>query len=94
MTEISDAKLRAEGVTKEQLLSYITRIEQLELEKAELAADIKEIFAEAKAHGYDTKIMKKCISLRKKDRADIQEEQAILALYLQALGENIDITAA
>ncbi len=90
---MSDSKLKAEGVTKEQLLNFITRIETLEQEKAEIAADIKEVYAEAKANGYDTRIMRKCISLRKKDRADVQEEQAILALYLEALGENLDITA-
>ena len=69
-----------------QLRSLIERIERLEEEKKAIAADIKEIYGEAKANGFDTKIMRKVVSLRKKDSAERQEEEAILDLYLSALG--------
>jgi len=84
-----------------QLRSLIERIERLEEEKKAIAADIKEIYGEAKANGFDTKIMRKVVSLRKKDVAERQEEEAILDLYLSALGmitpesaEQEDATAA
>ena len=69
-----------------QLRSFIERIERLEEEKKAIAADIKEVYAEAKGTGFDTKIMRKVVSLRKKDAAERQEEEAILDLYLSALG--------
>ena len=69
-----------------QLRSLIERIERLEEEKKAIAADIKEVYGEAKANGFDTKIMRKVVSLRKKDSAERQEEEAILDLYLSALG--------
>jgi len=69
-----------------QLKSLIERIERLEEEKKAIAADIKEVYGEAKANGFDTKIMRKVVSLRKKDSAERQEEEAILDLYLSALG--------
>lgn len=69
-----------------QLRSLIERIERLEEEKKAIAADIKEIYGEAKSTGFDTKIMRKVVSLRKKDTAERQEEEAILDLYLSALG--------
>jgi uncharacterized protein (UPF0335 family) len=70
-----------------QLKSIIERIERLEVEKAELAEQIKEVFAEAKGNGFDVKILRKVVRLRKQDRAKRQEEDAILDLYLAALGE-------
>lgn len=73
-------------VAGDQLKSLIERIERLEEEKAGIAEDIKEVFAEAKANGFDTKVMKKLIAMRKKDYAERQEEEAILELYMQALG--------
>jgi uncharacterized protein (UPF0335 family) len=69
-----------------QLKSLVERIERLEEEKKTIAGDIKEVYAEAKGHGFDTKILRKVISLRKKDAADRQEEEQMLDLYLQALG--------
>lgn len=69
-----------------QLRSFIERIERLEEEKKAIAADIKEVYAEAKGTGFDTKIMRKVVTLRKKDAAERQEEEAILDLYLSALG--------
>ena len=69
-----------------QLRSLIERIEKLEEEKKAIAGDIKEVYAEAKANGFDTKVMRKVISLRKKDSAERAEEEAMLDLYLHALG--------
>lgn len=69
-----------------QLKSLIERIERLEEEKKTTSADIKEVYAEAKGHGFDTKVLRKVISLRKKDVAERQEEEQMLDLYLQALG--------
>ena len=69
-----------------QLRSLIERIERLEEEKKAIAADIKEVYGEAKANGFDTKIMRKVVTLRKKDSTERQEEEAILDLYLSALG--------
>lgn len=69
-----------------QLLSIVERIERLELEKANIATDIKEVYAEAKGNGFDTKILRKVVALRKKDANERQEEEAMLELYMQALG--------
>jgi uncharacterized protein (UPF0335 family) len=74
------------GFAKEHLKSFIERIERLEEEKAALTADIREVYAEAKGSGFDTKIMRQVIRLRKLDRADRQEQEAMLDLYLGALG--------
>jgi uncharacterized protein (UPF0335 family) len=74
------------GFAQGQLKSIVERIERLEEEKKTIAGDIKEVYAEAKGHGFDTKIIRKVISLRKKDVAERQEEEQVLDLYLQALG--------
>lgn len=70
-----------------QIRSIVERVERLELEKAEVAEQIKEVFAEAKGNGFDVKILRKVIRLRKQDRAKRQEEEALTDLYLSALGE-------
>ena len=69
-----------------QLKSIVERIERLEEEKKTIAGDIKEVYAEAKANGFDTKIPRKVISLRKKDAAEREEEESMLDVYLAALG--------
>jgi uncharacterized protein (UPF0335 family) len=69
-----------------QLKALVERIERLEEEKKSIAGDIKEVYAEAKANGFDTKVLRKVIALRKKDVSEREEEEAILSLYLQALG--------
>jgi uncharacterized protein (UPF0335 family) len=74
------------GFAKEHLKSFIERIERLEEEKAALAADIREVYSEAKGTGFDVKIMRQVVRLRKLDTADRQEQDAILDLYLSALG--------
>jgi uncharacterized protein (UPF0335 family) len=78
------------GFAKEHLKSFIERIERLEEEKAALAADIREVYSEAKGTGFDTKIMRQVVRLRKLDTADRQEQDAILDLYLNALGMKRD----
>ena len=70
-----------------QLKSIIERIERLEQEKSEIAEQIKEVFAEAKGNGFDVKILRKVVRIRKQDRAKRLEEEAILDLYLSAMGE-------
>ena len=81
-------------VAQGQLRSLIERIERLEEEKKALGADIKEVYAEAKANGFDTKILRKVIALRKKDTVEREEEQAMIDLYLNALGMLPDAEAA
>jgi uncharacterized protein (UPF0335 family) len=70
-----------------RLRTIVERIERLEQEKAEVMEQIKEVFAEAKGAGFDVKILRKVVRLRKQDRAKRQEEEAILDLYLSAIGE-------
>jgi len=69
------------------LKAFIERIERLEEEKKAIADDIKDVYAEAKGNGYDVKIMRKIISLRRQDENKRREEEEILDLYLSALGE-------
>lgn len=74
------------GVAAGKLKSFIERIERLEEEKAGIAADIKDVYSEAKGEGFDTKIIRKIVSLRKKDRQERQEEEELIELYKAALG--------
>lgn len=79
---------------QDQLRQFIEQIERLEEEKKATAGDIRDKYAEAKAIGFDPKIMKKIISMRKKSHTDRQEEEAVLATYLHALGMLNDPVAA
>lgn len=72
--------------TNNQLKALVERIERVEEERAELANDVREIYAEAKAVGFDPKIMRKLIALRKKDFAERSEEETLLGIYMNALG--------
>ena len=74
------------AVTADELRQLIERIERLEAEKADIAEQVKEVYAEAKGRGYDTKVMRKVIALRKREADDIAEEEAILDMYKEALG--------
>jgi uncharacterized protein (UPF0335 family) len=71
--------------TRDQLKTIVDRIERLEEEKAELSADIKAVYDEAKSNGFDAKILRKIISLRKKDSQELMEQEMVLATYLHAL---------
>lgn len=72
---------------REKLRLTVERIERLEEEKKEVGEQIKEVYAEAKSLGFDTKALRKCVRLRKIDRATREEEEMILDVYLQVLGE-------
>jgi uncharacterized protein (UPF0335 family) len=73
-------------MTNNQIMSIVQRIERLEDEKSQIAEDIKEVYKEAKGNGFDPKIIKKVVSLRKMDAAKRLEEQALIATYMDALG--------
>jgi len=86
---MSDTQAHADvlnGQAQGQLKSIIERIERLEVEKAEISEQIKEVYNEAKGNGFDVKILRKVVRELKKDRAKRQEEDAILDLYLSAVG--------
>jgi len=86
MPDLPDAADAAYAVTAEELRQFIERYESLEAEKTDIAEQQKEVMAEAKGRGYDTKVMRKVIALRKRDKDDIAEEEAILEMYKAALG--------
>ena len=73
-------------VTADELRQFIERFENLEIEKRDIADQQKEVMAEAKGRGYDTKILRKLVVLRKRDLQDIAEEEAVLDMYKSALG--------
>lgn len=73
-------------ITADELRQFIERVERLEAEKKDIADHQKEVMAEAKARGYDTKVIRKIIALRKRSTDDIAEEEAVLELYKEALG--------
>ena len=74
------------GITGEQLQQYIQRIEKLEEEKANLQADIREVYSEAKANGFDTKVMRKLVQQRRMDPQDRSEQEELFTVYKQAIG--------
>lgn len=82
MSDVNDAY----NVTADELRQFIERFEQLESEKKDVAEQQKELMAEAKGRGYDTKVMKKVVALRKRKPDDIAEEEAVLDMYKSALG--------
>ena len=85
------------GVAGEQLRSFIERIERLEEEKSALSGDIKEVYAEAKGNGFEPRIMRQIIKIRKMDKEALDEEESLLDLYKRALGmspEELETRAA
>lgn len=78
----------AYNVTADELRQFIERYEQLESEKKDVAEQQKELMAEAKGRGYDTKVLRKVVALRKRKPDEIAEEEAVLEMYKQALGMN------
>ena len=83
MNDNSGASYR---VAADELRQFVERFENLEIEKRNIADQQKEVMAEAKSRGYDTKIMRKLVVLRKRDLQDLAEEEAILSMYKSALG--------
>lgn len=82
MSDVTDSY----SVTAEELRQFIERIEQLDAEKADLAEQAKEVMAEAKGRGYDTRVLRKVVALRKRKPDEIAEEEAIIDMYKAALG--------
>lgn len=82
------------GIAGERLKSFIERIERLDEERRALAADIKEVFAEAKGTGFDTEIMRMLIRLRKMDKDDLDEQETLLDVYKRAIGMLPDLSRA
>ncbi len=74
------------GIAADRLRSIIERVERLEEERKALANDIKDIFAEAKSAGFDVKVVRQLISIRKKEPAEVEEQETLLELYRRALG--------
>ena len=74
------------GNAQSQLRSVVERIERLEEDKAAIVNDLKEVYAEAKGNGFDTKVLRKVVRMRKQDKAKRQEEDALIDLYLSAIG--------
>jgi uncharacterized protein (UPF0335 family) len=83
---MTDTDISSTTVAAGQLKAIVERIERLEEEKSEVAGQIKEVYAEAKGNGFDAKTLRKIVSLRKKDTEERQEEEALLDLYMHALG--------
>ena len=82
-TSVVDSTYR---VTADELRQFVERYERLEMEKKDIADQQKEVMAEAKGRGYDTKVIRKVVALRKRDENDIAEEEAVLEMYKEALG--------
>jgi uncharacterized protein (UPF0335 family) len=78
----------SDAIQGDQLKAIVERIERLEEEKKTISEDIKEVYAEAKGNGYDVKIIRKVIAIRKRDFNERQEEETLLDLYLQAVGQS------
>lgn len=86
MSKIGHNKAKVGGIAVDQLRSILERIERLEEEKAGLAADIRDVFAESKGNGYSVPALRAILKMRKKDASQREEEEAILDSYLNALG--------
>ncbi|GAA3871550.1 DUF2312 domain-containing protein [Celeribacter arenosi] len=86
MDDTPSAADNAYRVTADELRQFVERFERLEMEKKDIADQQKEVMAEAKGRGYDTKALRKLIALRKKSADEIAEEEAVLEMYRQALG--------
>ncbi|WP_421758829.1 DUF2312 domain-containing protein [Devosia sp.] len=80
------ATVSPDSVAQDQLRAFIERIERLEEEKQAIAGDIKEVYAEAKGNGFDTKVLRTIVRIRKQDHAERMEQEALLELYMSALG--------
>ncbi|MCB1509149.1 MAG: DUF2312 domain-containing protein [Hyphomicrobiaceae bacterium] len=76
-------------VATTQIRAFVERIERLEEEKKSISDDIRDVYGEAKANGFDVKVLRQVVRLRKKDAAERQEEEAVLDLYLAALGMKV-----
>lgn len=80
------ATVSPDSVAQDQLRAFVERIERMEEEKKAISDDIKEIYAEAKGNGFDTKVLRQIVRIRKQDHAERMEQEALLELYMSALG--------
>jgi len=87
MLSDSDRADQLGQATREKLKQFVARIERLEAEKTELAADIREVYAEVKTFGLDTKVMRKVISMRKQDATERAEQEALLDIYMDVVAD-------
>ncbi|MCW2248276.1 uncharacterized protein (UPF0335 family) [Azospirillum fermentarium] len=78
------------GIAADRLRSFVDRVERLEEEKKGLQDDIREVYSEAKGTGFDVRLLREIIRLRRMDKADRQEREAVLALYKEALGMDVE----
>jgi uncharacterized protein (UPF0335 family) len=85
-TETMVADVAESGVAADELRQFIERVERLEEEKAGISSDIKDVYAELKGRGFDAKAVRQIVRIRKLDNSERQEQEAILELYMQALG--------
>ncbi len=85
MQDVTNSSYR---VTADELRQFIERFERLEVEKKDIADQQKEVLAEAKGRGYDVKVLRKIVTLRRRDESEVAEEEAVLELYKEALGMN------
>jgi uncharacterized protein (UPF0335 family) len=83
--KLKTTSTRTVGTTADRLRSFIQRIERLEEDKKGIADDIKEVYGEAKGEGFDVKVLRKVIALRKKDPEEVAEEEELLELYMSAI---------
>jgi uncharacterized protein (UPF0335 family) len=90
MAELSKPTKDVDGIPGARLRSFVERIERLEEEKKALQEDIKEVYSEAKGNGFDVRILRKIVSIRKRDKDDLDEEEALLDVYMRALGMKPD----
>lgn len=79
----------SDSVAQDQLKAFVERIERMEEEKQAIASDIKDIYAEAKASGFDTKVLRQIVRIRKQDHNERMEQEALLELYMTALGMQV-----
>lgn len=94
MADKTSASDDVNGIAANQLRQFVERIERLEEEKKALQEDIKEVYSEAKGRGFDIKILRKVIAIRKKDQDELSEEEALMDVYLRALGMRPDFDGA
>jgi uncharacterized protein (UPF0335 family) len=83
---VSEEEIKSGGVAVDRLRSLVERIERLEEERKALGSDIKDIYAEAKSAGFDVKVLRQLIRIRKQEAADVEEQETMLDIYRRALG--------
>jgi uncharacterized protein (UPF0335 family) len=83
---ISEEEIKSGGVAADRLRSIVERIERLEEERKALASDIKDIYSEAKSAGFDIKVLRQLIRIRKQEAAEVEEQETMLDIYRRALG--------